>query len=73
MEEAILVDVLKEQNDKKLAILNGKKVEGFNLIRQIANANNQLRAMNEVYGKLSQEIAKLEQEFIADNEKLDKK
>lgn len=64
MEEAILVDVLKEQNDKKLAELNAKKVEGFNLIRQIANANNQLRAMNEVYGKLSQEIAKLEQEFI---------
>lgn len=58
--------------DDKLKLLNDKKVEAYNLIRQISNANNQLKAMNEAYGKLSQDIIKLEQEYIEEN-KLDKK
>ncbi len=52
------------ENDK-LKELNDKKVEGFNLIRQISNINSQLNNLNAQYNKLNQEIVKLEQEYIA--------
>ncbi len=58
------------ENDK-LKELNDKKVEGFNLIRQISNFNNQLKNLSEQYGKLNQEIMKLEQEYIENNKKIE--
>lgn len=58
--------------DEKLKLLNDKKVEAYNIIRQLTNANQAIKNLNDSYGKLSQEIVKLEQEYIEEN-KLDKK
>ena len=57
--------------DDKLKELNDKKVEAFNLIRQISNFNNQLKNLNEQYGKLNQEIQTLEKEYVENNKKIE--
>ncbi len=51
--------------NEKLKELNDKKVEAFNLIRQISGINGQLNNLNAQYNKLNQEIMKSEQEYIA--------
>jgi len=55
-------------NDK-LKDLNDKKDTAFNIIRQISSVNEMAKRLTDQYAKLTQDISKLEQEYMAETQK----
>lgn len=53
----------------KLKELNDKKVEAYNIIRQIESLNRTTKSLTTAYTKLAGEIIQLEAQYLAEKEK----